>query len=153
MNASIVLLGSYAIGMLIAFYFIRFAGCWRDRLWDVPWHNPIVIISILLWPLSGIYGLAYLTTCVISRVFGSYILLILSYLDAKVAHLCKSKLHADEYGTLYQMPSSYGSMRVVRVGDNTGTYWLQVPPHMNTAKEAVAWTYGKSAGEYSPVRS
>lgn len=31
-------------------------------------------------------------------------------------------------------------------------YFLRVPPNMQTAREAVAWTYGLSAAEYVPVR-
>jgi hypothetical protein len=31
------------------------------------------------------------------------------------------------------------------------TYWLRVPPHTRTAKEAVAWTFGLSEQEYAPL--
>jgi hypothetical protein len=30
------------------------------------------------------------------------------------------------------------------------TYWLRVPPHVNTATAAVAWTFGLSGEEYRP---
>jgi hypothetical protein len=30
------------------------------------------------------------------------------------------------------------------------TYWLRVPPHMSTAKQAVAWTFGLEEQEYEP---
>ena len=30
------------------------------------------------------------------------------------------------------------------------TYWLRVPPHTSTAKEAVAWTFGLTEREYEP---
>jgi hypothetical protein len=30
------------------------------------------------------------------------------------------------------------------------TYWLRVPPHMSTAKQAVAWTFGLEEQEYVP---
>jgi hypothetical protein len=30
-------------------------------------------------------------------------------------------------------------------------YWLRVPPEMQTAREAVAWTFGLSEREYDPT--
>jgi hypothetical protein len=30
-------------------------------------------------------------------------------------------------------------------------YWLRVPPHIGSAREAVAWTFGLSAGDYAPL--
>ncbi|MCV0384784.1 MAG: hypothetical protein K5799_15285 [Erythrobacter sp.] len=32
------------------------------------------------------------------------------------------------------------------------TYFLRVPPTMSTARQAVAWTFGKEAREYAPER-
>lgn len=40
-----------------------------------------------------------------------------------------------------------------RVPDETGrprVHWLPVPPHVATAREAVAWTFGKTEREYAP---
>jgi hypothetical protein len=31
------------------------------------------------------------------------------------------------------------------------TYWLRVPSHINTAKDAVAWTFGLDSNEYKPI--
>jgi len=31
-------------------------------------------------------------------------------------------------------------------------YFIRVPPHVRTAREAVAWTFGLSADEYKPLR-
>lgn len=31
-------------------------------------------------------------------------------------------------------------------------YWLRVPPAMRTAREAVAWTFGKDSKDYHPAR-
>jgi hypothetical protein len=36
-------------------------------------------------------------------------------------------------------------------GGRFHTYWLRVPPHARTAKEAVAWTFGLSEQEYAPM--
>ena len=30
-------------------------------------------------------------------------------------------------------------------------HWLPVPPHVATAREAVAWTFGKSERDYRPI--
>jgi hypothetical protein len=29
-------------------------------------------------------------------------------------------------------------------------YWLRVPPHIQTAHEAVAWTFGRDVRKYRP---
>jgi hypothetical protein len=31
-------------------------------------------------------------------------------------------------------------------------YFLRVPPTVQTAREAVAWTFGKAADDYGPVK-
>ena len=31
-------------------------------------------------------------------------------------------------------------------------HWIYVPPHMATARETVAWTFGMSEHEYRPMR-
>lgn len=63
-----------------------------------------------------------------------------------------------EWGKLYRKPIPDDEPIVmVSVINSTpepdGTYknyWLRVPPTMKKAKEAVAWTFGKSADEYQP---
>ena len=44
--------------------------------------------------------------------------------------------------------------RYVQVADpSTGReYYLRVPPGVNTADEAVAWTFGLSSSEYHPAQ-
>ena len=83
-------------------------------------------------------------------------------------------VHRDKYGTLYEVPIRFGSevvqaapsvwdsplraaQRFVKVKNSTPEpdgsfkhYVLQVPPNMNTAKEAVAWTFGLSEWQYNP---
>ena len=51
-----------------------------------------------------------------------------------------------------------GRVALVRVEDRVRgadgaphVHWLQVPPAMTSAREAVAWTFGKSAGEWEPL--
>ena len=66
------------------------------------------------------------------------------------------KVHEDETGILYRRNISGDEPIVmVRVVNSTpesdGTrkvYWLEVPPTMRTAREAVAWTFDMSPDEY-----
>lgn len=69
------------------------------------------------------------------------------------------QVHQDNFGQLYRIESSDAEPGVlVRVTNRTpepdGTfreYVLRVPPEVRTAREAVAWTFGKSAAEYAPA--
>lgn len=64
----------------------------------------------------------------------------------------------DEYGSLYRKELRHDEpLLIVRVTNATpeadGTfkdYFLRVPPHIETAKEAVAWTFGLTEREYAP---
>lgn len=68
------------------------------------------------------------------------------------------KLHEDKYGILHAYTDELlGEIKVVEVVNSTaepdGTfkrYFLRVPPEMQTAHEAVAWTFNKTAEEYNP---
>jgi hypothetical protein len=71
-----------------------------------------------------------------------------------------TKIHQDEYGTLYRKRSSSGDEPFVAVELKNSTpepdgtykiYVLRVPPTITTAREAVAWTFGFSAGDYGPT--
>ena len=67
--------------------------------------------------------------------------------------------HKDDFGTLYSIPAKAGdTLDFVKVVNSTpepdGTfkdYILRVPPNMRTAREAVAWTFGKDEREYAPL--
>jgi hypothetical protein len=68
------------------------------------------------------------------------------------------KIHEDEFGVLYDIPLGSRMQRSVRVLNATpepdGTfkeYFIDVPPTVTRAKEAVAWTFGMPAHEYEPV--
>lgn len=64
----------------------------------------------------------------------------------------------DEYGILYVLPLAFEeAIVVVKVKNSTPeqdgnykNYFLRVPPHIRTAKEAVAWSFGMNEKEYSP---
>jgi hypothetical protein len=68
--------------------------------------------------------------------------------------------HQDEYGTLYHkvIPGDE-PLAMVKVVNSTpepdGTYkdyFLRVPPHVQTARQAVAWTFGFEEEEYLPLQ-
>ncbi len=71
------------------------------------------------------------------------------------------KIHQDDFGTLYYktMPEDEPLVMVKVVnatpepGNNTyRDYFLRVPPHIRTAREAVAWTFGRAISAYSPEK-
>lgn len=68
------------------------------------------------------------------------------------------EVHRDDYGTLYrkEMPGDEPLMMVKVVNATPEPdggfkdYFLRVPPTMRTAREAVAWTFGKAPDNYDP---
>jgi hypothetical protein len=70
------------------------------------------------------------------------------------------QVHQDKYGILYkkELPDDE-TLVVVRVKNSTpepdGTfkdYFLRVPPQMQRAREAIAWTFGLEEEEYRPMK-
>jgi hypothetical protein len=67
-------------------------------------------------------------------------------------------VHEDEFGTLYWLEMLYDEPLVmVKVRNSTPEpdghfkdYFLRVPPHVETAREAVAWTFGLEPSDYGP---
>jgi hypothetical protein len=68
-------------------------------------------------------------------------------------------VHEDEIGALYRrdMPDDE-PLVMVKVINSTADrdggqreYWLRVPPSMQTAREAVAWTFDMDKDEYTPL--
>src|SRR5262245_20058015 len=70
-------------------------------------------------------------------------------------------MHEDHTGRLWwvnasrPLPPQPGDLKLVEVMNGTAepdgsrkTYWLNVPPEMQTARQAVAWTYGMTPTEY-----
>jgi hypothetical protein len=68
------------------------------------------------------------------------------------------EVHRDDYGTLYrkEVPGNEPLVMVKVVNatpEPDGSfkdYFLRVPPTMQTAREAVAWTFGKTPDDYEP---
>lgn len=66
--------------------------------------------------------------------------------------------HSDEFGTLYRVAMvDDEALTMVKVKNSTPEkdgsykhYFLRVPPSMNTAKEAVAWTFAMNEGDFNP---
>ena len=67
-------------------------------------------------------------------------------------------IHTDSYGTLFrkEIPGDE-PLVMVRVINSTPepdghgkSYWLRVPPTIETAHAAVAWTFGMDAKDYQP---
>ena len=69
-------------------------------------------------------------------------------------------IHTDKYGVLYrkEVPGDEPIV-MVRVENSTPEadgktkkiYWLRVPPTIETAREAVAWTFGVESKDYRPI--
>lgn len=70
-----------------------------------------------------------------------------------------TELQRDKFGVLYCQRIDQGEpLSIVRVINSTpepdGTYkeyFLRVPPHMRSAEEAVAWTFGLEPDDYNPI--
>ena len=69
------------------------------------------------------------------------------------------EVHQDDFGILYrkEIPADE-SLVMVKVVNSTPEpdgsfkdYFLRVPPEMERAKQAVAWTFGKEENDYSPA--
>lgn len=69
-------------------------------------------------------------------------------------------MQEDEYGSLFRrLVDGTEDLVMVRVINSTpeqdgsrSEYWLRVPPHVRTAKEAVAWTFRLAPHDYNPIR-
>jgi hypothetical protein len=68
-------------------------------------------------------------------------------------------VHADSFGRLFHFgvrldPSAFVAVRdrSVEADGAPIEHWICVPPHVATAREAVAWTFGMSEHEYRPTR-
>jgi hypothetical protein len=66
-------------------------------------------------------------------------------------------VQGDAFGELYIVGSAHACLVYVKVQDASPgpdgihqEHWLSVPPHVATAREAVAWTFGMSVNAYAP---
>jgi hypothetical protein len=80
-------------------------------------------------------------------------------LDRFISAVNAKPVHKDNHGTLFRFePIDDEPLVVVRVKNSTpesdGTfkhYYLRVPPATQTAKAAVAWTFGINPDDYDPI--
>ena len=79
--------------------------------------------------------------------------------DRFLRALAATPVHTDECGSLYriELPGDE-PLALVRVTNATPEpdgsrreYLFRVPPVLRSARDAVAWTFGMSAREYSPA--
>jgi len=66
-------------------------------------------------------------------------------------------VQSDAFGELYIVGSARACLAYVKVQDASPgpdglhqEHWLSVPPHVATAREAIAWTFGMSESAYTP---
>ena len=75
-----------------------------------------------------------------------------------VAALARPPVARDAAGELYRIGPERQPTLLVKVAETVNEadgrarhHWLPVPPYMATAREAVAWTFGKTEQEYRPT--
>lgn len=139
---ALAIIGFYLGIMLIVWYCLRFTEFYQDAN-----KEPLQCFAVALWPIGMLFFVGYGAWLVVRRFR-----FLVTGLDRIVGRVLSWQIHQDEYGTLYRMPSPHGRMLQVKVKDSTGTYWLSVPPNMERAKQAVAWTYNMKEEEFNPIR-
>lgn len=128
---------------------------WRDGWCLYFWHGIRVSSQLIERPET-------LTIEQIEREANIEIRRLMIQLYGQARYLLESGAHvvqADEAGVLYRKElRSDEPLTMVKVINSTaepdGTfkeYFIRVPPHITTAKAAVAWTFDLSAEEYSPL--
>lgn len=80
-------------------------------------------------------------------------------LDRFMGALAPKRVQQDASGCLFQVghsedPSTFVEVldRVVGPDGRPLRHWISVPPHMATAREAIAWSFGMNEAEYRPAR-
>ena len=132
------------------------AFMWLNDIRDYYWHGVHVESYVVEKPESiTVLDIETETNTEVRRVkierFGQVRYLLDSWVR---------EIHRDDYGTLYRrdVPGDE-PLSMVKVVNATPEpdgsfkdYFLRVPPTMRTAKEAVAWTFGKSPDNYEPEK-
>ncbi len=144
----LLFLGIYLSGVFLTWLCIRYTEVW----YELGKRDPVGYFVVWIWPVAGPIALVTYTIIWIIKTFEPWWSHIMAKFDWIMGFILKGKIHSDEYGTLYRMPSPLGPIRIVKVSDNTGTYWLKVPPETTKAKDGVAWTYNKKPDDFQPRR-
>lgn len=111
---------------------------------DTP---PVVaVVTGIVWPLTMVAGI------VVGFLVGMnyFLMWFWKRADEVVFRVTQKEVDRSDYGILYRGRASEGERKVLVVSDTTGTYRLIVDPQMNTAHEAVAWTFQLSDKTYKP---
>jgi len=119
------------------------------------WHGVRVPEKVILHPLD-------LTVGEISREENVEVRRVMLQQYGEARYLLDSgakKLQEDRYGALYRVEFRGDEPLVmVRVVNSTlepdgsaKTYWLRVPPEMQTARAAVAWSFDMIEQDYCPA--
>jgi len=124
-----------------------------DAVWLVAALITVFILLTVLFTYQSIISNAISREAGLSRLIEFYGWnRYLQRLNAKI-------ISADEFGTLYRKRFIAGeSLAILAVKNSTAepdgsfkTYYLRVPPHTKTAREAVAWTFAVETDQYRPT--
>jgi hypothetical protein len=142
-------------------------GGWR-RSRRPPWHAALgfldeppaeLVWAIDLAPADGVadYLLAGRITAIEEPARRGGALQLMG-VPRVVAALRLRPVHADPFGRLFHFGDRLDPIAFVAVHDRAVgadgaliEHWICVPPHMATAREAVAWTFGMSEQDYQPL--
>jgi len=148
----LVAAGYLAIGFCIAWFMQFSMDVGTDAI-------SLTVLIMVIWPII-VMVLLIAALLIGARNFLQWIriLQLLGRLRAwidfenRFSRLIARRLHKDEYGELYRVPRRLRPDDLqVKVRDSTGTYWITVPPNVETAREGIAWSYGYSRAEdYNP---
>lgn len=140
-------------GFVVAPFF--FALCWFSEIYVTIYGKPVPGWRRWLYLPISLHEIRSEDNLTLRRE------LIAQYGIVRYIQNTKSEIiDQSEFGTLYQSRLNWDeNIVMVKVKNSTpepdGTYkdyFLRVPPHMRTAKEAVAWSFEKTEEQYSPVK-
>ncbi|NOK57953.1 MAG: hypothetical protein GFH27_549287n257 [Chloroflexi bacterium AL-W] len=127
---------------------------YRDGWGGYSWHGVSVLEHVVLRPEAiSLHEIETTANVEVRRV------LLERYGEARyIEDTGAEVIDEAEYGTLYRrIFQDDEPLVMLRVLNSTPepdgsyrTYWLRVPPHVRTAHEAVAWTFGLTPEQYHP---
>lgn len=127
---------------------------YRDGWGAYSWHGVSVPEHVVLRPEAiSLHEIETTANVEVRRV------LLERYGEARyIEDIGAEVIDEAEYGTLYRcIFQDDEPLMMLRVLNSTPepdgsyrTYWLRVPPHVRTAHEAVAWTFGLTPEQYHP---
>jgi hypothetical protein len=130
------------LGVLaIAVYLVISWGVADFYLFSEP-DMPARWTMALMWPVMLIVFMGLFALLVIGNTLD-----LISYI------ITASPKHKDSHGELWCGRTVFhGDVQVLRCQDSQGAHHIMVPPDLERARQAVAWTYEMEEHEYNPVR-